>query len=460
MTCFINPGHFGVQRLEPVLCHICGSKVIGSQAYYMDKTNPVLPQFSTLGIDKTMLAILDKLNFKTATPIQAKCIPLALAGKDLVGIAQTGTGKTLAFGLPMIHNLSENGGQGLIVLPTRELALQVDEVLRSVGGPLGLRTEVVIGGAHMDRQARALRRNPHIVVATPGRLIDHLKQRNFSLQNVKIIVLDEADRMFDIGFAPQIKQIMTQAPVERQTLLFSATMPSAVAEIAQRYMRNPQRVEVAPAGTTMESITQEVYIVGQEVKMQLLEKHLSDTKGTVLVFSRTKHGAKKYTRSIVAMGHSAVEIHSNRSLTQRRSALDGFKSGRYRVLVATDIAARGIDVNNISLVVNYDLPDNPEDYVHRIGRTGRAGLKGKAVSFVAPDQRNDIRRIERLIRKSLPVMNLPADLPARRPTIVVPRDNPFFGGQGGRGGQRNGNGGGRRFERNRSGSSSGSRRRY
>lgn len=364
--------------------------------------------FNTLGIAPKLLASLQAKNYINPTPIQARCIPVALEGKDIVGIAQTGTGKTLAFGVPMIQNLAINKGQGLILLPTRELALQVDEVLQKIGSTLGLRTVVLIGGAYMDRQVRMLRRKPHIVVATPGRLIDHIKQKTYSLNDVRIVVLDEADRMLDIGFAPQIKQIMEHAPAQRQTLLFSATMPSAIVGIANKYMKTPVRVEVAPPGTSAEKIKQEVYIVPREAKMQLLQKHLTETRGTVLVFSRTKHGAKKYTRVLNAAGHSAAEIHSNRSLSQRKAALDGFKNGKYRVLVATDIAARGIDVSDISLVVNYDLPDNPEDYVHRIGRTGRAGSSGKAISFAAPEERDDIRRIERLTRKSLPIMPLPA----------------------------------------------------
>jgi len=379
----------------------------------MTQTNQTAPDFSNLGIAVNLLAILAEQNFTSPTPIQQKCIPAVLAGKDIVGVAQTGTGKTLAFGVPMLQRLAANKGRGLVILPTRELALQVDEVLRQLGGKLGLRTVVIIGGAPIQKQTRSLRQNPHIVIATPGRLIDHLKQKNYSLQNVKIIVLDEADRMLDIGFAPQIKQILRLAPADRQTLLFSATMPPEIIKIANQYMKAPVRIEASPSGTAVAKIQQEAFIVSKECKMQLLEKHLADHDGTVLVFSRTKHGAKKYVKSIAAMGHSAAEIHSNRSLSQRKNALEGFKSGKYRVLVATDIASRGIDVNNISLVVNYDLPDNPEDYVHRIGRTGRAGNSGKAVSFATPEERGDLRQIERLIRKTIPVLALPV-LPPRR----------------------------------------------
>jgi len=390
-------------------------------------------RFSDLGIAPNLLSILEHQRLTKPTPIQHQCIPQALEGKDIVGIAQTGTGKTLAFSLPMIQRLMAFKGQGLILLPTRELALQVDEVLQKIGRNIGLKTAVIIGGASSYQQIQLLRRNPHIIVSTPGRLIDHLKQRNFSLDQVKIIVLDEADRMLDIGFMPAIKQILAAAPRERQTLMFSATMPSEIAEIAGRFMKIPLRIEVAPSGTAAKNVEQELYIIAKDAKIQLLDKILSDTNGTVLVFSRTKFGAKKITANVRAMGHTAAEIHSNKSLAQRKMALEGFKSGRFRVLVATDIASRGIDVNDISLVINYDLPDNIGDYVHRIGRTGRAEKFGKAISFAAPDERGDIRQIERLIKKTIPVLSLPV-LPPRRTNMVhVTRDNmQFRGGGGGR----------------------------
>jgi len=405
---------------------LCDPAEIRVTTKYMTQKNTTVSSFNTLGISAPILAILNQLEFATPTPIQHQCIPAAFDGKDIVGIAQTGTGKTLAFGIPMIQLLEQNRGQGLILLPTRELALQVDEVLRSIGGKLGLRTAVLIGGASSYQQIQAIRRNPHIFISTPGRLIDHLQQKNLSLARIKMIVLDEADRMFDIGFAPQIKQILNYAPADRQTLMFSATMPKEIAEMANRYMRTPWRIEVAPAGTTVAQIEQEIFIVSKELRPQLLDKLLADTKGTVLVFSRTKRGAKKITGLIRDMGHAATEIHSDRSLAQRQAAMVGFKTGKFRVLVATDIAARGIDVDNIELVVNYDLPDNPEDYVHRVGRTGRAGLTGKAVSFVGPEQRRDIQTIEHLIKKYLPVAPLPV-LPPRRPMGIRPKENDFGG---------------------------------
>lgn len=380
---------------------------------FMTQTKTIAPNFDNLGISLNLLEVLGKLHFSAPTPIQHQCIPAALEGKDIVGIAQTGTGKTLAFGIPMLQLLSQNKGQGLILLPTRELALQVDEVLQKLGKSFGLRTVVLIGGASAGPQIQAIKRNPHIIVSTPGRLIDHLQQKNLHLDKIKMIVLDEADRMLDIGFMPQIKQILTLVPKDRQTMMFSATMPKVIAEMAARFMKTPWRIEVAPAGTTATQVEQEIFMVPKENRINLLHKILADNHGSVLIFSRTKHGAKKIAGFVRGMGHSAVEIHSNRSLAQRQEALAGFKNGKYRVLVATDIAARGIDVTGISLVINYDLPNNPDDYVHRIGRTARAGATGKAVSFAGSDEKFVIKQIEKLIKKTIPVIPMPA-LPATR----------------------------------------------
>ncbi|TSC80764.1 MAG: ATP-dependent RNA helicase RhlE [Parcubacteria group bacterium Gr01-1014_29] len=337
------------------------------------------------------------------TPIQHQSIPAAIEGKDIIGIAQTGTGKTLAFGIPMIQRIAEHRARGLVVLPTRELALQVNDMLQKIGHPLGLRTAVLIGGESMPRQIDQLRQGPHIIIATPGRLIDHLGEKTVSLGNITILVLDEADRMFDMGFAPQIRIIFEALPEpgKRQTMLFSATMPDTIVSIATRHMTLPVRVEVAPAGTTIEATEQEIYIVKKESKISLLETLLREHAGTILIFSRTKHGASKLARHLRDIGERAVEIHSNKTMGQRREALEGFKKGKYRVLVATDIAARGINVVNIELVVNFDIPESSEDYVHRIGRTGRAGREGKAISLATPDQQGEIRAIERLIRKTL-----------------------------------------------------------
>ncbi len=387
---------------------------------------PQHTSFDGLGLAPKLLEILDKLGFTIPTPIQSQAIPVALQGTDVMGIAQTGTGKTLAFGLPMIQRLARQKGRGLVILPTRELAVQVDESLHSIGRSLGLKTAVLIGGENMNKQLRQLRDNPHIIIATPGRLIDHLDQKSIKLNGVNTLVLDEADRMLDMGFAPQIKRILQNVPDERQTMLFSATMPQEIVQIAKAYMKLPVRVEVAPPGMAAATISQELFFVGKEQKMALLETLLRDYKGSVLIFSRTKFGAKKIARLVNRSGHAAAEIHSNRSLNQRLEALNGFKIGKYRVLVATDIAARGIDVTGIELVINYDLPEQAEDYVHRIGRTGRAQHQGHAVSFATPDQKFDVRAIEKLIKKQLPVSPLP-NLPERaaesaRPD-AMPRHN-------------------------------------
>jgi ATP-dependent RNA helicase RhlE len=375
----------------------------------MTKITQSEPRFSELGIRDKFLTVLTKKGFTTPTPIQHQVIPGALEGKDVIGIAQTGTGKTLAFGIPMIQNIALNKGQGLVVVPTRELALQVEEAIKQVGAPLGVRSTVIIGGVSQGRQVRALKTNPHIVIATPGRLEDLLNQKKLTLKNMSIIALDEADRMLDDGFLPAIKKILKQAPKERQTLLFSATMPSSIASLASEFMKIPLRIEIAPQGTSAENVEQEVFVVSREKKMQLLESLLREYKtSTTLIFSRTKHGAKKMARQIRDFGHTATEIHSNRTQSQRQIALKGFSTGKYRVMVATDIAARGIDVKDISLVINYDLPDNSEDYVHRIGRTGRAGRSGKAISFMTTSQKADVKKIERLIRKTLPILFHPS----------------------------------------------------
>jgi ATP-dependent RNA helicase RhlE len=288
---------------------------------------------------------------------------------------------------------------------------------------LGIRTALLVGGESNYRQVQAIHRLPQIIIGTPGRIMDHIQQKTLNLNRTSVLILDEADRMLDMGFAPQLKRIMVGVPRERQTMLFSATMPQSILSLAQSYMKLPLRIEIAPSGTTIEKITQELYFISKPDKSRLLEKLLYDYRGSVLVFSRTKHGAKKIAASVRALGHTAAELHANRSLSQRREALDGFKNGKYRVLVATDIAARGIDVKGIELVINYDLPDNAEDYVHRIGRTGRAGAAGHAISFATPDQRGDIYGIERLMRTKLPLSKTP-ELPPARAEQYIPRE-PF-----------------------------------
>ncbi len=381
--------------------------------------------FYGLGIAPDILTILDKTGFKVPTPIQAKAIPAGLEGKDVMGLAQTGTGKTLAFGIPMVQACL-SGAQGLVILPTRELALQVEETFIKVGGPLGIRTALLIGGAPMGRQLEQLRKGPAVVIGTPGRIIDHLEQKTISLRSVKILVLDEADRMLDMGFAPQLKRILNEVPPadKRQTMLFSATMPEDIVGLARSYMKLPLRIEIAPPGTTNERVTQELFFITRNDKPRLLERVLGEYRGSVLVFTRTKFGAKRVASLARHIGHTAAELHSNRSLNQRREALEGFRNGRYRVLVATDIAARGIDVKGIELVVNYDLPSNPEDYVHRIGRTARAGAAGHAISFAMPEERRDVHDIERVMRVTLPQSKLPQLPPVRPEERTLPSRGP------------------------------------
>lgn len=370
--------------------------------------------FTGLGIAPKFLDVIDHLKFTTPTPVQRQSIPIGIEGKDIIAIAQTGTGKTLAFGIPMIQRLAQVKGRGLVLLPTRELAIQVDQALQPFCRAIGMRTAVLIGGESMHLQRRSLEKQPRILIATPGRLIDHWEQRIIQLHDMHILVLDEADRMLDMGFAPQISKILGAVPTNRQTLLFSATMPNEIVSIAKKHMELPINVEIAPSGTAAEKVTQEVFFVDKGAKTRLLEVILNQYPGPILVFTRTKHGAKKLTRQMKTADYTAAEIHSNRSLAQRREALEGFKSGKYRVLIATDIAARGIDVTGIEIVVNYDLPSNSEDYVHRIGRTGRAGRPGRAISFATFDQRSDVRDIERLMRTALPISSVP-QLPPERP---------------------------------------------
>ena len=377
--------------------------------------------FGGLGIAPGLMAAIARLKFTEPTPIQRRSIPVGLEGKDLIAVAQTGTGKTLAFGIPMIQRLAQVKGRGLVLLPTRELALQVSDALQQVGGSLGLRTAVMIGGAPEGPQRKALEKNPRVIIATPGRLLDFLDQKALNLANVQILVLDEADRMLDMGFAPQLNKILRVVPKDRQTMLFSATMPPEILGLAHKHMKLPINIEIAPSGTAPEKVVQEVFFIEREAKSRLLEVILAEYHGPVLVFTRTKHGARKLARHLRNMGFPAVEIHSDRTQGQRTSALAGFKSGKYRVMVATDIAARGIDVVGIELVVNYDLPTATQDYVHRIGRTARAGLGGRAISFATFDQRNDIRDIERLIRTGLSIKQVPS-LPFDR----VPRRLPVF----------------------------------
>jgi len=385
--------------------------------------------FDGLGIAPKVLGLLDRLKFKVPTPIQHKALPIVMEGKDIIGVAQTGTGKTLAFAIPIVQRLAQKKKRCLVLVPTRELAIQVNETFLKLAPLFGLQTVVIIGGASMREQLRKLRRNPHIIIATPGRLADHLNQRTLRLSDVGVLVLDEADRMLDMGFKPQIENIVRHIPRDRQTMLFSATIPGDVIKIATAHMKLPVHIEVAPSGTMPEKIVQELFIVKRDTKRRLLSKVLKQYHGSVLLFARTKRDAHQITRFLQGINCRAAEIHSNRSLGQRREALEGFKSGRYRVLVATDIASRGIDVVGIELVINYDLPDDTENYVHRIGRTGRAGHGGRAISFATPEQGSDVRSIERLIKTALPITEHP-DLPKERfvHTLARSKKTSFYGG--------------------------------
>jgi len=380
----------------------------------MKKDAKNVKNFDNLGIDEKIISILKRKRFEVPTPIQHQVIPDALNGKDIVGIAQTGTGKTLAFGIPMIQRIAQTNGQGLILAPTRELAVQIEQSLQPIASALHMTCTVIIGGVSQHTQVKALRRDPHIIIATPGRLADLMNQRLCRLDHINVLTLDEGDRMLDMGFLPQIKRILQTVKKDRQTMLFSATMPRTISSLASEFMKLPLRIEIAPQGTSCENTEQEAFVVKKNDKMRLLDAILEKYDNeTVLIFSRTKHGAKRIARDVRGMRHTATEIHSNRSQSQRKIALEGFKNGKFRVMVATDIAARGIDVKDIGLVINFDLPDSLEDYVHRIGRTGRAGSHGKAISFVTPPQKADVRKIERLIHKSLPLLDLPALPPER-----------------------------------------------
>jgi ATP-dependent RNA helicase RhlE len=367
--------------------------------------------FSHLPLVPPIHKALEEEGYKNPTPIQEKSIPLILAGKDLLGIAQTGTGKTAAFSLPILNILSQKprtGGRqirSLIVTPTRELALQIGENLRDYGRHLPLKSAVIFGGVNQGPQVKMLSGGIDILVATPGRLLDLISQKHLSLAFVEILVLDEADRMLDMGFIRDIKKLLTYIPKKRQTLFFSATMPKEIAELSSSMLSSPEKVTVTPASSTVDIISQHVYFVDKKNKPALLKEILQNPKiKSVLVFARTKHGANKIVKTLLDHNIRAEAIHGNKSQAARERALSNFKAGSARVLVATDIAARGIDVDNLEYVINYELPNIPETYVHRIGRTGRAGAKGTAFSFCDAEEVEFLDDIEKLISKSIPVV--------------------------------------------------------
>jgi ATP-dependent RNA helicase RhlE len=368
--------------------------------------------FDNLGLAEPIRRAVAAEGYTTPTPIQARAIPHLLTGRDLLGVAQTGTGKTAAFALPMLQRLSQDRRppvpkcpRALVLTPTRELAIQIDESFKTYGRHLGLRHAVVFGGVGQHPQAKALAKGLDILVATPGRLLDLMGQNLARLDRLEIFVLDEADRMLDMGFIHDVRRIIATLPAQRQTLLFSATMPADIANLAGSILRDPAKVEVTPVASTAERIDQWVLFVEKADKRALLGEVLKDGKiNRALVFTRTKHGANRLAEQLEKMGISADAIHGNKSQSARQRALADFTAGKLRILVATDIAARGIDIDGITHVINYELPNVPESYVHRIGRTARAGAEGVALSFCDHEERAYLRDIERLIRRSIPVV--------------------------------------------------------
>jgi len=404
--------------------------------------------FDSLNIIEPILRALHEEGYRTPTPIQAQAIPVVLEGKDLLGVAQTGTGKTAAFSIPILQLLS-SGQQhhepqaahptgmrlhkkgdkrkairSLILTPTRELAIQIDDSIKAYSRHLRLTSVVIFGGVNQGAQTRALQKGVDIVVATPGRLLDLMEQGFINLQHIEIFVLDEADRMLDMGFVRDVKEILSKLPAQRQSLFFSATMPPAIVALSDAILNDPVRVEVTPVATTVDLIEQSLYYVEKRNKSALLLDILQneDIK-SALVFTRTKHGADSVVRTLNRNHISAEAIHGNKTQNVRQRALTNFKSQKTRVLVATDIAARGIDVNNLEYVINFDIPNEPETYVHRIGRTGRAGAAGSALSFCSPDEKSYIRDIEKLIRKRIPVVRehsqAKSEQPSEAPKLTI-----------------------------------------
>jgi ATP-dependent RNA helicase RhlE len=368
--------------------------------------------FSELGLLPALESAVASEGYVEPTPIQARAIPHVLAGRDLLGLAQTGTGKTAAFALPILQRLAKQAPAGrqrpircLILTPTRELAAQIHESFATYGKHLPLRSFVIFGGVGMDAQKQALRSGMDILVATPGRLLDLAGQGLVELKALEVFVLDEADRMLDMGFIHDVRKVIRLLPRHRQTLFFSATMPREAQELADQLLKNPETVAVVPPATTAERVDQEAFFVEKADKRALLVDVLRDTAmRRVLVFSRTKHGANRIAEHLVKAGVGAEAIHGNKSQNARERALAGFKAGKTRVLVATDIAARGIDIDDVTHVVNFDVPEVPEAYVHRIGRTARAGAAGMALTFCDVDERPDFRAIEKLIRQDIPIV--------------------------------------------------------
>ncbi len=403
--------------------------------------------FSELKLSSALQSTLSKHGFVIPTPVQAKSIPPALEGQDVVATAQTGTGKTLAFALPLIQRLSTTkvgnakAVRALILTPTRELALQINEVFLKLSLGTGLRSVVVVGGMSEGRQLNGLQQGAQIVIATPGRLCDYIERRLIRLGDVEAVVLDEADRMLDMGFLPSLKAILKELPPKRQTMLFSATIEKSVAHLVESYVKNPVRVAIGTSTKPAELVDLHLYEVEQDRKLDLLAKLLGDDQyGAFLVFARTKHGTDRLAKNLARAGIKATRIHGDRTQGQRNQALSSFKDGSHRVLVATDVAARGIHVDNIAHVVNFDLPQVPEDFIHRVGRTGRAGSRGISSTFSTRGERSEIRRIERalnvrLVQRQVPEglakVTMSAEVPEPK-VIVMPRQRLAANGGGGK----------------------------
>ena len=355
--------------------------------------------FNELPIENKLKNSIKFANFKTPTPIQSKSIPISLTGKDILGTAQTGTGKTLAFTIPMINKLIlDKNAMALIICPTRELASQVMQtVLKLNIREIGIGNALLIGGEGMQKQLKKLKKRARIIVGTPGRINDHLKRQSLNLSKVSYLVLDETDRMLDMGFTPQIELILKYIPKQHQTLLFSATLPNNILRISEKYLNNPERVAVGSLSTPIEKIKQETFQISQDKKYNELINQLVERSGSILVFVKTKHGADKIVKRLKYDGHSADAIHGNLRQSKRERVINNFRNGKSRILIATDVAARGLDIPLIQHVINYDLPQVPEDYIHRIGRTGRAGKEGSALTFLTPSDRSMWNSISRLI---------------------------------------------------------------
>ena len=383
--------------------------------------------FSELSLSSVLKNNLSRQGFVEPTPVQAQAIPAALAGRDVVATAQTGTGKTLAFVLPLLESLAGKPATGVnafILTPTRELAMQIDEVFAQLGANTGIRSAVVVGGMGEGPQLKAIRKGAQVVIATPGRLCDFLKRKLVKLGTTRILVLDEADRMLDMGFLPSIKMIVGELPAERQTMCFSATIESSVANLISGHVKNPVRVTIGSITKPVEQIDLRFYEVEQDRKLGLLQTMLRDEEGSFLVFARTKHGADRLAKKLVNGSVKATRIHGDRTQSQRNQALLGFQQGHYRVMVATDVAARGIHVDGIAHVVNYDLPQAPEDFIHRVGRTGRAGARGIASTFGTRSERSEIRNIERKLNIQLKRQVVSADVPKEQKAQVIEMPSP------------------------------------